>query len=352
MPLAQIYALIIGIAEYHHLRHLSKTTADARDLYDLLTDAGYPEANRGLLLDDGATKATISDRLDWLARRAGPEDTVLVFFSGHGAQRIGGFEPGEYLCPVETDWYNLRGTAIADEEFSAALRAINAGRIAVFLDACHSGGVGEPKDAGAQVKSGLSDEAYTRMTHGRGRVVIASCRPDEESWELPAMRNGLFTHYMLEGLRGRAAGDDGVVRILNLFHYLSQTVPQHKEQHPLFKGELETSFPVVIARAVAGGRGLAAASLSSTAVPRVGDSDLDRIAIAELRRAIRSAYSIDELKILCAELGTNYDDIRGETPDVKILRLIEWHKNRRRYGRLVQKVLEDRPFLVDELLRQ
>ena len=245
---AQIYALFVGIAKYRQLRHLSKTTIDARDLHDLLADSGYPEMNRALLLDGEATKAAISDRLDWLARRAGPDDTVLVFFSGHGAQRIGGFEPGEYLCPLETDWYNLRGTAISDEEFSTALQAINAGRMAVFLDACHSGGVGAPRDAGIQVKSGLSESAYLRLTAGRGRVVIASCRPDEESWELSGMRNGLFTHYMLEGLRGAAAGPDGVVRILDLFHYVSQKVPQKKDQHPLFKGELETSFPIVVVR--------------------------------------------------------------------------------------------------------
>jgi hypothetical protein len=241
------HALLIGISAYCHLRPLAKTTIDARDLHDLLGQSGYPAANLALLLDEQATKPAISDKLDWLAHHAGTDDTVIVFFSGHGAQRVGGFEPGEYLCPVEADWYNLRSTAISDEELTTALGAIPARRVVVFLDACHSGGVGEPKDASLVVKAGLSEAAYERLAAGEGRVVIASCKPDEVSWELPEMRNSLFTHYLLKGLRGAAADDDGAVRVFNLFDYVSKQVPQHKPQHPLFKGEIDLNFGIVLA---------------------------------------------------------------------------------------------------------
>lgn len=244
------YALLIGVGAYRNLRQLGKTTTDAKDLYALLTDpvyAGYPRSNVRLLLDENASKGAINDALDWLARRVSPEDTVVIFFSGHGAQRVGGFEPGEYLCPVEANWYDLRSTAISTNEFAIALRAIRAGCVAVFLDACHSGGVGEPKEATLQVKAGLSESAYDRLAEGRGRVIIASCRPDEMSWELPEMRNGLFTHYLLEALRGAAASSDGMVRIFDLFSYVSKHVPKHKDQHPLFKGELEENFAIALA---------------------------------------------------------------------------------------------------------
>jgi len=241
---SQFYALFVGVSQYEHLMKLSKCTTDARDLNALLANSGYRKAHMSLILDGDATKAAISHRLDWLARRAGVNDTVLIFFSGHGAQRIGGFEAGEYLCPVEADWYNLRATAISNSEFNSALRAIPAGRVAVFLDACHSGGVGQPKDVEASTKAGLSAQAYAELARGGGRVVIASCQPGEVSWELPEMRNGLFTHYLLEGLRGAAAGQDGVVRVTNLFDYISQKVPQHKDQHPLLKCEIVENFAI------------------------------------------------------------------------------------------------------------
>jgi len=343
------YALVVGIGDYHHLRPLSKTTTDASDLHALLAQSGYPAANLALLLDEQATKAAISDKLDWLTRRATSEDTVLIFFSGHGAQRIGGFEPGEYLCPVEADWYNLHATAISDDEFTTALRAIRAGRIAVFLDACHSGGVGEPKDAALQVKAGLSDAAYARLAEGRGRAIIASCRLDEVSWELPDMRNGLFTHYLLEGLRGAAADPDGIVGILDLFKYVSQQVPQYKPQHPLFKGEIELNFAITVrAKTSTPPIPPAPTPVEPTAPPKTEISP-DNVNPMKLRRAMHSAYDRPTFEILCKDMGLDYHDLRGETLELKMLYLIDWHQRRRRYAQLVRKVLEDHPYLSQEL---
>jgi len=347
------YALLVGITAYHNLRPLSKTTRDARDLRDLLAQNGYPASNLGLLLDDQATKGAISDGLDWLARHAGPDDTVIVFFSGHGAQRIGGFEPGEYLCPVEADWYNLRGSAISNEELTTALRAIRAGRVVVFLDACHSGGVGQPKDAALTIKAGLSEATYDRLAEGRGRAVIASCRPDEVSWELPDMRNGLFTHHLLEGLRGAAAEPDGSVGILDLFKYLSQHVPQHKPQHPLFKGEIELNF------AITGGAKPPVAPIQPEQAPAAPaaplkpleeEMDPNTVDPTKLRLAMHSAYDRPAFEMLCKDLvGLDYHDLRGETLELKMMYLIDWHQRRREYAKLVRRVLEDHPYLAQEL---
>jgi hypothetical protein len=244
------YALLIGVGEYINLNKLGKTRTDANDLYQLIINpmrAGYPQENVALLLDHDATKAAINDKLDWLARSTGPDDTVIIFFSGHGAQRVGGFEPGEYLCPVEADWYKLHSTAISTNELTTAIRSIPAGRIAVILDACHSGGIGEPKDIGSQVKAGLSDNAFNRLSEGHGRAIIASCHPNEVSWELPKMRNGLFTHFVLKALEGAARSDDGAVHIFDLFDYVSQNVPLYKkDQHPLFKAQTGHNFAVAL----------------------------------------------------------------------------------------------------------
>jgi len=349
LPFPQGCALLVGIATYHRLRPLSKTATDARDLHDLLAQSGYSADNLALLLDEQATKSAISDKLDHLARRAGPDDTVLIFFSGHGAQRIGGFEPGEYLCPVGADWHNLRATAISDEEFTTALQAIRAGRVAVFLDACHSGGVGEAKDAAFQLRAGLSEAAYARLAVGRGRVVVASCRPDEVSWELAEMRNGLFTHYLLEGLRGAAAGADGAVHIFDLFDYVSRQMPLHKPQHPLFKSEIELNFAITIGtRPPAVPAPPAPAPIEATA-PSPLVIDPDGVDPTRLRQAMHSAYDRPAFEILCKDLGLDYHDLRGETLETKMLYLIDWHQRRRRYAQLVRKVLEDHPYLAQEL---
>lgn len=340
------YALSIGIATYCHLYPLSKTTTDAQDLYNLLLRIGYPTANVTLLLDAQAAKPAISEKLDWLARRAGPEDTVVIFFSGHGVQLLGGFWPGEYLCPVEARLDNVRDTFISDEEFTTALRAIRAGRLVVFLDACHAGGVGEPKAPIVQVKAGLSEAAYDRFL-AKGRVIIAACRPDEVAYELPNMRNGLFTHYLLEGLRGGAAREDGTIWISDLFGYLYKQVSQHGFQHPFQKSAAE-DFIIAWTRQPQAG---AIPSLNLTAPPATAPKPFDFASVnpTQLRKAIHSAYDMEAFRTLCFDLGISPDDLRGEILETKIISLIEHFRRRRRYADLVQKVLEDHPYLADEL---
>ena len=60
------------------------------------------------------------------------------------------------------------------------------------------------------------------------------------------MDNGLFTHYLLKGLRGEATSkEDGAIRVLNLFAYISHHVPRRKPtQNPLLFGRT-TNFPIV-----------------------------------------------------------------------------------------------------------
>jgi Caspase domain len=342
------YALLIGIAKYSYINPLSKTTNDARDLYNTFIENGYPQQNLALLLDQDATKVAISKELDQLARCAKTNDTVVIFFSGHGARMIGGLSPGEYLCPVEAEINRVKDTCISDAEFTAALRATNAGRLVVFLDACHSGGVGEPKDPDVRVKVGLSEEAYSKLaTTGKGRVIIASCKADEVSWELPGMQNGLFTHYLLEGLRGKAARNDGTVWITNLFGYISEHVSKHKPQHPFQKSATE-DFP--IARTQQSHSISLSSSSPSTSTNLLKTSfDSSLVDPTSLREAIRKAYNLPRFRLLCQDLKFNYEDFQGETLMEKVAFLVEECQRFRCYDNLVQKVLNAHPYLIDDL---
>lgn len=234
-----LHALIIGVAAYQAIPPLAKTSTDAADMHATLLAQGCHPLHARLLLNEQASKAAISAELDALARRATPDDTAIIFFSGHGLRLVGGFWPGEYLCPIEATWRGNPDTLISDVELGAALRAICAGRLVVFLDACHAGGLGALDDATAQVHPGWSEKAYDRLALGQGRVIIASCRPDERAYELQTMRNGLFTHYLLEGLRGAAARSDGSIWMSNLFGYVYQSVVAHQLQRPFQKTAAE-----------------------------------------------------------------------------------------------------------------
>ncbi len=59
--------------------------------------------------------------------------------------------------------------------------------------------------------------------------------------------HSLFTAHLLAGLQGEANGAGGVIRIFDLFDYVQQkVVAARKDQHPIFKAEIEENFPVAL----------------------------------------------------------------------------------------------------------
>ena len=251
----QGHALVIGVANYSRVTPLPGTVLnDARGLRTLLTDpvtCGYPPTHVVQLLDSEASGDGIRAALAELAARTSPDDTALVFFSGHGAHDPAGGDSRQYILPHDCDPADLPTTAIAGGEMTEMLREIQAGRLLVLFDSCHSGGAGDPKGILPQVKRGLSEDYYQALAQGKGRVVIASSRPDELSWALRGMNNSLFTHYLLEALRGQARTlGDGYVRVFDVFRHVADHVPTKANQHPIFKATaMEEDFPVALTRA-------------------------------------------------------------------------------------------------------
>ncbi len=267
------HALIIGVANYPHVRPLPEIVLDdARDVCALLTDpvtCGYPAGQVRQLLDGEATGDGIRAALADLAARAGPDDTAVIFFSGHGAHdspnsklktqnsklKTQNSKLKQYILPYDCHPDDLPGTAIPGEEMTQLLLAIQAGRLLVVFDSCHSGGAGDPKGDTPGFKTGLSEDYYQALAQGVGRVVMAACRPNEYSWALAGMGNSLFTHYLLEALRGRGRTlGDGYVRVFDVFRHVADHVPARAaaiqaSQHPIFKATaMEEDFPIAFAR--------------------------------------------------------------------------------------------------------
>src|SRR5271166_621787 len=224
------HALVIGIAEYHHINTLPRVQ-DAQHIADLLIDpnyCGFPTDHVKLLLDGQATQTALRQGLGDLAGRSHADSTVLIFFSGHGGRIESGPQAGQYLLPVDTLYpsiEDLAQTAISGAEFTGALNAIQARRLTVVLDCCHAGGIGEPRD------------------------LVPAARSTDPAWVRPGSRYGIFTGHLLDGLRGAARGDGGVIRILDLYTYVQQkVVSDQPNQRPVLKVELEDNYPIALYR--------------------------------------------------------------------------------------------------------
>jgi hypothetical protein len=322
-------ALLIGIAEYSQVRKLTKTTNDVYGLRQALVNNGYLYGYIDCLVNQQATKQEILKRLDTLAA-SGENDTVMVFFSGHGMSYLS----KDYLCPVDADLNNIKETCISSDEFTTALRKIQAGRLVVFLDSCHSGGVGQARDANLNLQEGLSQQTYDQIAqseNGKGRVIIASCLPNEVSWELTDWKNGLFTHYLLEGLNGAAADSDGKVRIMGLSGYISRNVPNHgQEQHPFIQLAAQdfvvainpnSQSPVTeetLREEIAPTQTVVQETAST-----IKNQNPTRQQKNELCQKILDAYDEDTFEGLCNNMGVVYSDLHGARNfENKIFKLI------------------------------
>jgi hypothetical protein len=251
MAFENAHALVVQVAAYRHVPPLPAVD-DATAIAGVLTDpgrGGYPRENVRVLTDGDATRAGLVEALDALGRDTDADSTVFVYFSGHGGRIGDGPRAGEYLLPVDAvypDDAALAASAVSGDQFTTALAAIPARKVVVVFDCCHAGGVGRAKDVGTRpLEVGLSDGYYDRLTAGRGRVIFASSRSTEYSYVPDGARLGLFTAHLLDGLQGGAAGDDGYVRVFDLFEYVQPRVTvARRDQHPVFKAELEDNFAV------------------------------------------------------------------------------------------------------------
>ena len=253
-------ALVIGVGNYEEVGRLPEAVVnDARDTADALKSpsyCGYPVTNVTVLTDDQATLEGIRNGLADLAAGATADDTVVIFFSGHGTRFGSGGAATSALIPYDCKRGDLAGTTLGEAEFSATIAAIKAPRVVVIIDACHAAGVAALKsdldekwDDG--LDKGFDEKSLQHLASGTGRVVFASSRATETSLVREGERNSVFTTAMLAGLKGAAGvADDGAIRVFDLFNYVSEVVRQAVpgRQHPIFKAsDLEENFPIALA---------------------------------------------------------------------------------------------------------
>ena len=111
-PVQQKWALVIGISRFVDARvpSLKFTTADASAFAAELTDPAigrFPAANVHLLTDEQATTRNIKEGLNWIARRAKPNDLVVIYLATHGTPRTLDSAGGaNYLVTYDTEIYN------------------------------------------------------------------------------------------------------------------------------------------------------------------------------------------------------------------------------------------------------
>jgi uncharacterized caspase-like protein len=262
-PQHERWAVVIGVGQYEHpsISRLRYAVADAESIYEtLIGPAGFRKEHVLLLTDKTERRPTLKN-IKWalgtfLARSARKDDTVLIFFAGHGAPETDqrGLERdglAKYLIPSDAEADDLYSSALPMDELQTIFGRIEADRVVAFLDTCYSGAAGGRTFQSRRTRAaGIDDLFLERLTRSRGRAIVTASRPSEVSIELQELGHGIFTYYLVNGLKGAAdLNRDGNISLQELYEYVEAQVTAKSRavggnQHPVMKGELEGVLPL------------------------------------------------------------------------------------------------------------
>ena len=239
----QRWAIIIGISQYQHADlNLRYAHHDAEALYELIRTprgGGFDEERIVKLIDEKATTDNITRALRSFLKKPAREDIVLIYLACHGAP-----DPDRpqnvYLITHDTDPADIAGTAVPMEHIHDAVQPRNlyAERVVLIADTCHSAALG-----GAGRRSGIGETAAANrylqsLSESKPTMaILTSAEVNETSREDLQWGggHGVFTHHLLEGLRGKADNNTGVVTVGALFDYVREQVRKDTgdQQHPV-----------------------------------------------------------------------------------------------------------------------
>lgn len=254
------WAVIIGVSQYSDSRvaGLRYAVDDAQAFYDWVVSpegGRYAPSRVKALLHQTATAENIKNALfDWL-KQALEEDTVLIYFAGHGSPESPDSPDNLFLLPYDVKYDSISSTGFPMWDIETALkRYIKAKRVVVIADACHSGGVGQSFDIARRADRGLKVNPISTGIHslskvGEGVCVISASDENQYSQESKDWGggHGVFTYFLLKGLKGDADyNKDSSVTLGELTLYLSQEVRRatRNAQSPTVAGRYDPALTI------------------------------------------------------------------------------------------------------------
>ena len=254
------YILAVGVNKYSNSGfNLRYAVADAEEFVKEVR-LQQAKVNAGanveviFLRDEGATKANVLLALKRLTgaergtlpagapaglekiKPAEPEDTVIVYFAGHGVAH----EQRFYLVPHDVtragertsfDLKSLKdlvANCISDRDLDLALQEIGAGNLLLVIDACNSG---QALEAEERRRGPMNSKGLAQLAYEKGMYVLTAAQSYQAALEVSQLGHGLLTYALIvEGLANgkakAAAARDGRVTGREWFDYAAERVPQ------------------------------------------------------------------------------------------------------------------------------
>lgn len=240
-------ALVIGLdASYSNVEGVGKleyAEIDANAVAAELVKLGWEKPIP--LIGAAAPRSAIINALLRLARDSAPEDTVLIYFAGHGVSlkwAKDGKKPHTYWIMSDTTLGLLDVDGLRLEHLIDYVGDIPAKKKVVILDHCHSGTVELPagtaggggRDGGGKLNLNrdfsLPEDLENQMMERAEEGLLVIGAASDAAYEVPKLGHGLFTKVLLEALSSNAAdippagNGDGKLSTIELAQYLERQV--------------------------------------------------------------------------------------------------------------------------------
>ena len=228
------YALLFGIEYEDGLN----TIGDAEDIAAILTDkdlCGYPKKNVLLVRGKKANRKGILKAFSKLKDQTDENSSVFIYYSGHGGVLGETFHFVPYGMKDGMTEEEYKAAWVTADEIKENINALSTRRLIFFLDCCHATGIAKSgfeaaKGSTVNVANDKFDKAEglaQKIDNERGISIVASCKEEQESYQLGDDKNSLFTKHLLLALKGQHQShfSEPYVRILEVAGYLLRAIP-------------------------------------------------------------------------------------------------------------------------------
>lgn len=238
----KFFGIVVGVSEYSNPSlKLNLPGKDAKAILKAMNLAagnlfGPENVYMNILSSDTGSaprKAEIKRVFDTIAHRAGPQDVIFIYLSGHGIadKRT----DGEFYFLTEdassTDINDLKRTAgssnawVSSTDWFELIKGVKARKQFMVIDACGAGKAVE----NLSLQRGVSRtqiKAIDRMRDRTGMFVLSGCAADAVSYESSVFGQGVLTYAILEGMRGAALQVEGEIDVQTVMTYARERVPE------------------------------------------------------------------------------------------------------------------------------
>ncbi len=219
-----MHIIAVGVSTYKDVNiRLRSPKDDARAIaehFQRIASGIYGNVYVSVLVDNEATVKGIMKALNDIVARAKAQDTVILYFAGHGVTIEGKY----YFLPYEADITQVETSSITTDDLSGFIQGIAAKKIALLMDTCQSGSAVRDLGVVAMTRSVEERRLVATLAKDQGIAVFSASSESQAAYEIGELGHGIFTWCVINALtvHQKDIAQNGVITISGLLDYVSR----------------------------------------------------------------------------------------------------------------------------------